>query len=85
MRLRGNNPGGTYEGIVDIVEDERHLPRGGRAGRRQVVGVGIFAGGMLSVSYFGGTPSVIVYSIGENGRLDGRWTAGGAEAQSSRR
>jgi hypothetical protein len=36
---------------------------------------------MLSVSYFGGTPSLVVYSIGENGRLDGKWTAGGAEGE----
>jgi hypothetical protein len=36
---------------------------------------------MLSVSYFGGTPSLVVYSIGENGQLNGKWTAGGAEGE----
>jgi hypothetical protein len=77
----GTNPdGGTYEGIVDIVKmKDTYLVRWTMQDDTQVVGVGIFAGGMLSVSYFGGTPSVVVYSIGENGRLDGQWTAGGAE------
>jgi hypothetical protein len=77
----GTNPdGATYEGIVDIVKmKDTYLVRWTMQDDSQVVGVGIFAGGMLSVSYFGGTPSVVVYSIGENGRLDGQWTAGGAE------
>jgi hypothetical protein len=30
------------------------------------------------VSYFGGTPALVVYTIGENGRLEGKWTAGAA-------
>jgi hypothetical protein len=79
----GTNPDGkTYEGIVDIVKmKDTYLVRWTMQDDSQVVGVGIFAGGMLSVSYFGGTPSVVVYSIGENGRLDGQWTAGGAEGE----
>jgi len=79
----GTNPDGqTYEGIVDIVKmKETYLVRWTMQDDSQVVGVGIFAGGMLSVSYFGGTPSLVVYSMGENGRLDGQWTAGGAEGE----
>jgi hypothetical protein len=45
----------------------------------QVVGVGIFSGNQLAVSYFGGTPALIVYSLAENGTLNGKWTAGGAD------
>jgi hypothetical protein len=77
----GTNPDKTtYEGIVEIVKNrDTYLVRWTMQDNSQVLGVGIFTGGMLSVSYFGGTPSLVVYSIGENGRLEGKWTAGGAE------
>ena len=45
----------------------------------QVMGVGIFSDGVLAVSYFGGAPAVVVYSTTSDGRLDGKWTMGGAE------
>jgi hypothetical protein len=79
----GTNPDQTtYEGIVEIVKNrDTYLVRWTMQDDSQVLGVGIFTGGMLSVSYFGGTPSLVVYSIGENGRLDGKWTAGGAEGE----
>ena len=36
----------------------------------QVVGVGILSGDQLSVSYYGGTPALVVYSIAENGTIE---------------
>jgi hypothetical protein len=77
----GTNPDGkTYSGIVEIIKHrDAYLIRWTMPDESQVVGVGIFTGGMLSVSYFGGTPSLVVYSIAENGRLTGTWTAVGAE------
>ena len=79
----GMNPDKTtYEGIVEIVKNrDTYLVRWTMQDNSRVVGVGIFTGGMLSVSYFGGTPSLVVYTVGEGGRLDGKWTAGGAQGQ----
>ena len=79
----GTNPDKTtYEGIVEIVKNrDTYLVRWTMQDDSQVLGIGIFTGGMLSVSYFGGTPSLVVYSFGENGRLDRKWTAGGAEGE----
>jgi hypothetical protein len=77
----GQNPdGGTYTGVVEIVSiKDTYLVRWTMPNDSQVVGVGILSGGQLSVSYYGGTPSLVVYSIAENGKLNGKWTAGGAE------
>jgi hypothetical protein len=77
----GTNPdGGMYAGIVEIVSiKDTYLVRWTMPNDSQVVGVGILSGGQLSVSYYGGTPSLVVYSIAENGQLNGKWTAGGAE------
>jgi len=79
----GTNPDGHhYRGIVQIAAvDSTFLVRWTLADNVEVTGVGILHDDQLSVSYFGGTPSVVVYSIGENGRLDGQWTAGGAEGE----
>jgi hypothetical protein len=79
----GTNPDKTtYEGLVEIVKNrDTYLVRWTMQDDSQVLGVGIFTGGMLSVSYFGGTPSLVVYSLGENGQLNGKWTAGGAEGE----
>ena len=79
----GMNPdGATYEGIVEIIKHkDTYLVRWTMQDDSQVVGVGILSAGMLSVSYFGGTPAMVVYSIGENGQLNGKWTAGGAEGE----
>jgi hypothetical protein len=76
----GQNPDGMmYSGIVDIVKrKDTYLVRWTMQDDSQVVGVGIASGGVLSVSYFGGTPALVVYTIGENGRLEGKWTAGAA-------
>ena len=79
----GTNPDKTtYEGIVEIVKNgDTYLVRWTMQDDSQVVGVGILSAGVLSVSYFGGTPAIVVYSIGENGQLNGKWTAGGAEGE----
>jgi hypothetical protein len=79
----GQNPDGAmYTGIVEIVKHkDTYLVRWTMQDDSQVVGVGILNGDMLSVSYFGGTPALVVYTVAENGRLDGKWTAGGAEGE----
>ena len=78
----GTNPdGGTYSGIVQIIKHhDAYLVRWTMPDNTQVVGIGILSGGMLSVSYFGGTPSLVVYSV-ESGKLHGTWTAVGAEGE----
>jgi hypothetical protein len=77
----GTNPdGATYSGVVEIVRHkDTYLVRWTMPNDSQVVGVGLFNGNMLAVSYYGGTPALVVYSVGEKGRLEGKWTAGGAE------
>ena len=77
----GTNPdGGVYSGVVEIVSvKDTYLVRWTMPNDSQVLGVGILSGGQLSVSYYGGTPALVVYSIAENGQLNGKWTAGGAE------
>jgi hypothetical protein len=45
----------------------------------RVVGVGMVKAGVFAVSYFAGTPAVVVYSTETDGRLAGTWTMGGAE------
>ena len=76
----GQNPNGTpYTGIVEIVKhNDTYLVRWTMPDDSQVVGIGILSGAVLSVSYFGGTPALVVYTIAENGHLEGKWTAGGA-------
>jgi hypothetical protein len=77
----GTNPDGTpYSGVVEIVKHkDTYLVRWTMPDDSQVVGVGILSEKQLSVSYFGGTPALVVYSVAENGQLNGKWTAGGAE------
>ena len=76
----GKNPDGApYAGVVEIVKHkETYLVRWTMPDESQVVGVGIYSGNQLAVSYFGGTPALVVYSIAANGQLNGKWTAGGA-------
>jgi hypothetical protein len=77
----GKNPDGSpYSAVVEIVKRrDTYLVRWTQANDEKVVGVGIQREGLLSVSYFGGTPAIVVYSVGTDGRLDGQWTMGGAE------
>ena len=68
----GTNPdGGIYSGIVEIVSiKDTYLVRWTMPNDSQVVGVGILSGDQLSVSYYGGTPALVVYSIAENGQAE---------------
>src|SRR5215510_15094031 len=77
----GTNPDGrSYVGVVEILKVEgTYLVRWTMPNDTQVMGVGIFSNGVLAVSYFGGAPALVVYSTTADGRLDGKWTMGGAE------
>ncbi len=77
----GTNPNGSpYKAVVEIVKQkDSYLVQWTQANSGQVVGVGLHRDGVLAVSYFGGTPAIVVYSIRSEGRLDGQWTMGGAE------
>ena len=79
-KCEGANPDGSpYQGLVEIVAvDNTYLVHWMMADGAEVVGVGIRNRDVLSVSYFGGTPAVVVYRI-DGDRLDGEWTMGGAE------
>jgi hypothetical protein len=76
----GANPDGSpYQGLVEIVAvDNTYLVHWMMADGAEVLGVGIRQSDVLSVSYFGGTPAVVVYRI-DGDRLVGEWTMGGAE------
>ena len=77
----GTNPDGrAYIGVVEILKvEDTYLVRWTMPNDTQVMGVGIFSNGVLAVSYFGGSPAVVVYATTADGRLDGKWTMGGAE------
>src|SRR5262245_4673696 len=77
----GTNPDGkAYVGVVEILKTEQtYLVRWTMPNNTQVMGVGIFSNGVLAVSYFGGAPALVVYSTTADGKLDGKWTMGGAE------
>ena len=68
----GVNPDGhRYRGIVQIAAvDDNFLVRWTLADDVEVTGVGILRNDTLSVSYFGGTPAVVVYI--EHGERTGR-------------
>ena len=76
----GVNPDGNkYRGIVQIAAVRNtFLVRWTLADDIEVTGVGILHDGLLSVSYFGGTPAVVVYKIDAD-KLVGEWTMGGTE------
>jgi len=77
----GTNPNGSpYKAIVDIVKQkDTYLVRWTQPDRGEVVGIGIQREGLLAVSYFGGAPALVVYTVGSEGRMEGQWTMGGAE------
>jgi hypothetical protein len=77
----GKNPDGSpYQGIVEILKvKDTYLVRWTVGAEKRVVGVGMVNGAVLAVSYFGGSPALVVYSVTTDGRLDGKWTIGGAE------
>jgi hypothetical protein len=73
---QGVNPDGTpYKGIVEITSkaDAYHVEW--TMAEQATRGIGIYSGGVLAVSYFGGTPGVVVYRL-EKDRLLGEWTMG---------
>jgi hypothetical protein len=76
----GTNPDGSpYTAVVEIVKrQDTYLVRWTQENDDQVMGVGIQQDGVLAVSYFGGSPAIVVYSVTTEGRLDGQWTMGGA-------
>ena len=76
----GTNPDGSaYTAVVEIVKrQDTYLVRWTQENDEQVMGVGIQQDGVLAVSYFGGAPAIVVYSLATEGRLTGQWTMGGA-------
>ena len=78
----GTNPDGHhYRGIVQIAAVRNtYLVRWTLADDIEVTGVGILQNGLLAVSYFGGTPAVVVYKIDAE-KLVGEWTMGGTEGR----
>ena len=79
-RCDGTNPDGTaYQGVVEIAQvHDTFRVRWTLKDDTAVVGVGIVSGGVLAVSYFGGAPAVVVYTI-DGSRLVGEWTMGGPD------
>jgi hypothetical protein len=64
---------------VEIVKrQDTYLVRWTQENDEQVMGVGIQQEGVLAVSYFGGAPAIVLYSVAADGRLNGQWTMGGA-------
>ena len=78
----GMNPDGhRYRGIVQIAAiEDTFLVRWTLSDDIEVTGVGILRNDMLSVSYFGGTPAVVVYKVDAE-KLVGEWTMGGADGK----
>jgi hypothetical protein len=78
----GTNPDGhRYRGIVQIAAVQNtFLVKWTLADDIEVMGVGILQDDRLSVSYFGGTPAVVVYKISME-KLVGEWTMGGTEGR----
>ena len=77
----GVNPDGTpYRGIVEIAQLASSYRVQWKMANQATTGVGIHSGGVLAVSYNGGTPGVAVYRI-DSSRLVGEWTIGGGGGQ----
>jgi hypothetical protein len=76
----GTNPDGSpYTAVVEIVKrQDTYLVRWTQQNDEQVMGVGIQQDGVLAVSYYGGAPAIVVYSVATDGKLAGQWTMGGA-------
>jgi hypothetical protein len=77
----GTNPNGSpYAALVEIVRLEKtYLVKWIQPNGSEVLGVGLQHGSVLSVSYFGSAPAIVVYSVEADGKLDGQWTMGGAD------
>lgn len=78
-RCDGKNPDGSaYQGVVEIAKLRGTFRVKWTLDDGAVMGVGIFSGGVFAVSYFGGAPAVVVYTV-DGDRLVGEWTMGGVE------
>lgn len=79
-RCTGLNPDGTrYSAIVEIKRLEKtYRVLWQLSDQTVVIGVGIVTGDVLAVSYFGGTPAIVVYRK-DGEKLVGEWTVGGQE------
>jgi hypothetical protein len=78
---RGVNGDGTpYHGLVVIAKHrDAYQVRWTFSPEQSAVGLGIRKGNALAVSYYGGTPGVVLYDIHEKDKeLIGRWTVPGA-------
>jgi hypothetical protein len=77
----GRNPDGSpYTAKVEIIKrQDTYLVRWTQENNDEVLGVGIQleGTGTLAVSYFGGSPAVVVYAL-HGQKLVGKWTMGGA-------
>ena len=73
----GVNPDGSeYHGTVEIAAlDDAFLVLWTLSDGASMVGVGIYSGGVLAVSYFPGVPAIAVYKVDGDG-LVGEWTMG---------
>lgn len=79
-RCEGKNPDGSdYHGVVQIAAiRDTYLVHWTLSDNVEVLGVGIRRGDTLAVSYFGGTPGIVLYK-NDGKRLIGEWTMGGTE------
>ena len=78
-RCEGMNPDGKpYRGLVEIRKVRDTFRVRWTMDDGSITGVGIFSNGVLAVSYFGGAPAVVVYTV-DGEKLVGAWTMGGAE------
>ncbi len=82
-KCKGTNPDkSVYEGFVEIVKrNDVYMVRWTMLDGSQVIGVGILHDKMLSVSYYGGQASLVVYTKKPDGNLKGEWTALSAEGE----
>lgn len=77
----GINPDGTpYRGLVEITATASTYQVRWTMSEQLTLGVGIFSGGVLAVSYFGETPGVVVYRR-DGHRLLGEWTVSESNGQ----
>jgi hypothetical protein len=78
-RVSGTNPNGSgYRGMVSLALSGEEYEFKWWIGRRQALnGIGRFVGRMLVVDW-GATNPVMIYTLGNHGRLDGEWADGRA-------
>ncbi|OFW12667.1 MAG: hypothetical protein A3F70_16210 [Acidobacteria bacterium RIFCSPLOWO2_12_FULL_67_14] len=78
-RCDGTNPDGKpYHGLVEIRKVRETFRVRWTMDDGAITGVGIYSSGVFAVSYFGGAPAVVVYTV-DGEKLVGEWTMGGAE------